>query len=125
MLRESSQADNVKLLTEKSRLLTLEKTSKFAIDLSDKAGKVAAKVLLNHEKEAQELDPKSSTFQKVTSDKVVEWNLQEKPDITNKDIFNKCLDSVSGDQRDIVQLEVNVIGKLEKEVKAGLSTLRM
>ena len=86
---------------------------------------MAAKVLLNHEKEAQELDPKSSTFQKVTSDKVVEWNLQEKPDITNKDIFNKCLDSVSGDQRDIVQLEVNVIGKLEKEVKAGLSTLRM
>ena len=120
MLREASDADNVKLFAEKSRLLTLEKTSKLAIDLSDKAGKVAAKVLLNHEQEAEDLK-KGSTFQKITSDKIVEWNLQDKPEVTNKDILNKCLDSLSGDQRDIVKMEVSVLGRLEKQVKAGIS----
>ena len=120
LLRESSDAANVDLRAEKSRLLTLEKTSKFTIDLSDKDGKIAAKVLLNHEKEAEELGLKTSTIEKITSDKIADWNLQDKPEVANKDILNKCLDSLSGDQRDLVNLEVRVIGKLEKQVKIGI-----
>ncbi|QDZ20011.1 hypothetical protein HOP50_03g25290 [Chloropicon primus] len=124
LLRESALADNTVIVADKSRLLTLEKTSKITVDLSSKAGKFAAKVLLNHEKEGEELGLKTSTIQKIFSEKLADWNLQDKPEVPNKDILTKCMDSLSGDHRDVVKLEVGVIGKLENQIKASICATR-
>lgn len=120
LLREASASENATLLADKSRMLTLEKTSKFEIDLSDRAGKVAAKVLLNHDRENEEAGRKTSTIQKVVSEKLADWGLQDKPEVSNKDILVKCMESLSGDHRDVVKLEVGVNGRLEDKIRLGL-----
>ena len=126
LLRETSAAANARLHADKSRLLTLEKTSKFSIDLADKCGKMAARVLLNHDKEGEEVGLKTTTIQKIFSEKLADWNLQDKPEVTNKDILNKCMDHVSGSHADpfVVKLEVGVIGKLERKIRAEIRKMR-
>ena len=87
---------------------------------------MAARVLLNHDKEGEEVGLKTTTIQKIFSEKLADWNLQDKPEVTNKDILNKCMDHVSGSHADpfVVKLEVGVIGKLERKIRAEIRKMR-
>lgn len=129
LLREAKRAQSVVLVMENSRLLTLEKTSNFVINLSDKAGRLAVKALLNHEEDCVQKHGKPTALKAISSDKGGAAQAaggvgvggggggQDGEQTKLKDVLSKMLDAANGDgegdAKNMVRLEVDVLGELD------------